>query len=209
MNPLTLWSSSVPHNWIKLIKQPFFRICKWLFQKFANHLCTMAVTATEIASKRLRNASNNASTATEPTSNWEMTPMPIFRLQWNVGKKISFSFLSFSQFSFTAACQAEYSTDHLTPQQCSNGQTCSTGYQCSGGFCCPTSGKISVSSIFGCCSDVVFQITFVIYATTLENSLWEATRAIVTSTPASIKHAWGKIPTLFQCIIYPMIAPFA
>ncbi|VDM72972.1 unnamed protein product [Strongylus vulgaris] len=40
-----------------------------------------------------------------------------------------------------SACQAQYDTDHLTPQQCSNGQGCQNGYQCNSGFCCPTPRK--------------------------------------------------------------------
>ncbi|KAK6758703.1 hypothetical protein RB195_016119 [Necator americanus] len=46
------------------------------------------------------------------------------------------------QASMRSACRAEYSTDHLIPQQCTTaGQSCSSGYQCNAGFCCPTSGK--------------------------------------------------------------------
>ncbi|KAL6743899.1 hypothetical protein Aduo_016887 [Ancylostoma duodenale] len=37
--------------------------------------------------------------------------------------------------SMKSACQAEYSTDGLTPQQCDSGRYCANGYQCTGGFC--------------------------------------------------------------------------
>ncbi|EYC04849.1 hypothetical protein Y032_0085g1828 [Ancylostoma ceylanicum] len=43
--------------------------------------------------------------------------------------------------SMRAACQAQYDTDHLTPQQCSNGRSCAFGYECTSGFCCPSAGK--------------------------------------------------------------------